>query len=86
MSAPDDALDPIVERAPDRETWVGIKQGDQEDREFDAAELQRLRAIVAAVTSLVNAYDTAPRWSKHRFLGDELADAVRDALKAEAAA
>lgn len=34
MSAPDDALDPIVERADDRETWVGIKQGDHEDREF----------------------------------------------------
>lgn len=83
MSAPDDALDPIVERAPDRETWVGVKQGDQEDRDFDMAELQRLRDLRSTIEWL------ADRWDDREFSVDIsrgiVVDTLRDALKRAAA-
>lgn len=49
MSRPDDELDPIIERAETLEEWVGVRQGADEDRDTDRQELERLRAIVAAV-------------------------------------
>lgn len=88
MSTPDDMLDPIVERAPDFESWVGARQSDDEGRDADAVELARLRAVVAAVEAL--AYDMPT--VKHGSYPTEVAywrgyygDKLRAALETEVA-
>lgn len=80
MNGADDLFDPEPERAETRDEWLGLKQGAEEDRDADMAELARLRAVVAAVEAIVD------EWANDNMIVSPDSKFTRDVLVLEARA